>query len=258
MFMRKIIIIIIFLLSFLKSFSQEVSVRQSIEWKKTKSNRWKDYKLNKTPFLVITYQNKTKDAIYFKSGFKNFDFSYSFSACLTKSIKKININDYLNIRSNRNYMVDVFFFDWTNNWDVFEQNILERDIDIENYYLGEIYQNFYKDYKKQDKVYYIYGTNVLPLTEKNITGELKDYFIFLKPNESYSVKYDLTGFQILGGNYTFNYFMKQAEKYVKTTATWDEKEKKWINNIEYLPKKVNNYNLYTGEFITNDVKISFD
>jgi len=62
----------------------------------------------------------------------------------------------------------------------------------------------------------------------------------------------------LGGNYTFNYFMKQAEKYVKTTATWDEKEKKWINNIEYLPKKVNNYNLYTGEFITNDVKISFD
>lgn len=258
--MKKFIIIFLIGINF-SSISQNVVVKMEIQKEKTKSNRWRGYKSKETSFLVITYINNTNEPIYFRSGFKSFDFSFVGSICSYPNDKKEDINTFLGAERNRSFIVDIFPYTWSrfcNATDVKDIESLEMVSDLVNFYLGELYQKFYKDYRKQDKKYFTDNRTVLPLTEKNIFGELRGYFIFLKKGESYTVKYDLTGFQILGGDYTFNYFEKQSEKFVETTFSWDESQKTSVYKKEPLPQEVNGYKLYVGDIKTNEVNIKFD
>jgi hypothetical protein len=258
--MKKNIIVIIFLIGInFNSISQDVTVKMVIQKERTKSNRWRGYKSDETPFLLIKYINNTDEPIYFRSGFKNFDFSWNGLTYANQDEEKVNLNSYLGLKKNNNYTVDIFPFIWSSYCIVNNPNdtAIEKEEDFVNFYLGELYHKFYKDYKKQD-VLFIHNTNVVPLTESNILGRLKEYFIFLKKGESYIVKYDLTGFQILGGNYTFDYYNKQTENFVETTSSWDENQKKWIYKKEPLPLEVNGYKLYQGDIKINKVNVSFD
>lgn len=259
--MKKLFIIIFFIGISFNAISQDVTIKMAIQKEKTKSNRWREYKSKETQFLIITYMNNTNEPIYFRSGFKSFDFSFVGSICSNIREDKLDINRFLNLKKNSSYMVDIFPYTWSRfcaATDVKDIELLEKEDDFVNFYLGELYHKFYKDYKKQDKIFFINNKTVIPLTEKNIFGELRGYFIFLKKGKSYTAKYDLTGFQILGGNYTFNYFNKQSEKFVETIFSWDESQKTYIYKKEPLPLEVNGYKLYVGDIKTNEVSGNFD
>ena len=62
--MKNSLIILILLIYSNELLSQNISVKLSIEWKKTITNNWKNYKLKKTPFLNIEYVNDSNDSCY--------------------------------------------------------------------------------------------------------------------------------------------------------------------------------------------------
>lgn len=72
--------------------------------------------------------------------------------------------------------------------------VLNRD-------LHEIYHYLYKDYKfiATSSIFYNPDGANIAINQENIKTKLREYFIFLKPGEIYVDSYDLTGFNILGG-----------------------------------------------------------
>jgi len=102
-----------------------------------------------------------------------------------------------------------------------------------------------------------YSSNI---TQDTIISKFIDKFVFLKPGETYVDKYNLIGFQITGGTFTFQLDDTKSLDYVETEPI--DKEKLQIdgsNNYlrKQLPLKVGEYELFTGNFLTNKVIVYF-
>jgi hypothetical protein len=128
--------------------------------------------------------------------------------------------------------------------------------------LNEIYNVIYHRYypKAQEKIgkaqQYHYSTDV---TQDTIMNNSIDKFVFLKPGETYVDKYNLIGFQITGGTFTFQMDDTKSLDYVETEPVYEDESKIGIDNCvkKQLPKKVGEYELFTGDFLTNKVTVSF-
>jgi hypothetical protein len=84
-------------------------------------------------------------------------------------------------------------------------------------------------------------------------------FVFLKPGETFVDAYNLIGFQITGGTFTFQLDDTKSLDYVKTVPV--HKERNVNATVQYstqkLPEKVGIYELFKGDFLTNKATVQF-
>jgi hypothetical protein len=78
-------------------------------------------------------------------------------------------------------------------------------------------------------------------------------FVFLKPEESYTENYNLIGFYLIGGNYEF-YLPKH---YFVNYVYVDSLQIPILSQKMNLPKQINGYKLYSGDFKCNSVSVRF-
>ena len=99
------------------------------------------------------------------------------------------------------------------------------------------------------------------ITEDSIMNKAIDKFVFLKPGETYVDKYNLVGFQLIGGDFTFQLDNTRSLDYVETDPIYKEEEY-GISHVDHftkkqLPLKAGKYELFTGDFLTNKANVYF-
>jgi hypothetical protein len=119
---------------------------------------------------------------------------------------------------------------------------------IQDHYYPKIQKKIGKDGKEQT---YHYSSDI---TEDSIMNNSIDKFVFLKSGETCVDKYNLIGFQITGGTFTFQLDDTKSLDYVEVCKT-----EHTVNHylIKQLPKKVGEYELFSGEFFTNQIRVQF-
>ncbi len=75
--------------------------------------------------------------------------------------------------------------------------------------------------------------------------------------ETYIDTYNIYGFQLVRGNFTFYIDPSSLKNYVNTTPVWDKNQSKYIETKTMLPKLVGEYKLYSGNFNSNKITITF-
>jgi hypothetical protein len=81
--------------------------------------------------------------------------------------------------------------------------------------------------------------------------------VFLNPNETYSDSFNLIGFQYLGGTFSFKILPNTNKNYVVAEPYWDKTLEKWVYPEIMLPLKVGEYELYQGQFMSNELTVKF-
>jgi hypothetical protein len=99
----------------------------------------------------------------------------------------------------------------------------------------------------------------IDITQDTIMNNSIDKFVFLKPNETYVDKYNLIGFQITGGTFTFQLDDTRSLDYVETEPVYKDDNKFVIDHRvkKQLPLKVGEYELFTDEFLTSKTVVQF-
>jgi hypothetical protein len=85
--------------------------------------------------------------------------------------------------------------------------------------------------------------------ENIISGFIKDQFVFLKSGETYIDTYNLIGFKLVEGCFTFMIDSEDIKDYVIGIGQETEEFE--------LPAIVGEYSLYSGAFNTNKVTVCF-
>jgi hypothetical protein len=165
--------------------------------------------------------------------------------------------------TNRNFLVRIggmplYSSGWYVHSDTLDYNN-EEGIEIEfiNSDLADIYEYIYRsnNYEYIEKKTYF---SPLDVTPESILDTVKDQFVFLKPNEIYTDTYNLIGFKIVEGCFTFIINQNSFSNYVLIAPVWDNNQSCWVDQKMELPDKVSNYTLYSGDFISNKTEICFD
>ena len=95
------------------------------------------------------------------------------------------------------------------------------------------------------------------MTPDTIMSVDKEQFVFLKPNETHIDTYNLIGYKIVEGCFTFTFHKNTIENYVLYTEYYyDEIFRSKEIELE-LPSVVGEYQLYSGAFNTNKITICF-
>ena len=111
--------------------------------------------------------------------------------------------------------------------------------------LQEVYDYIYPHSKRNEHLDF----SKFGVTPEDILGFARNHFAFLKSGESYTDKYNLIGFKLVEGCFTFIINWNTFENYVVTIDDGIEELK--------LPSVVGEYRLYTGAFNTNNVTVCF-
>jgi hypothetical protein len=124
-----------------------------------------------------------------------------------------------------------------------------------------IYQGYYpkipsKIGKDGEEQWHHYLSDI---AQDTIMNNSIDKFVFLKPNETYIHKYNLIGFQITGGTFTFQLDDTKSLDYVETEPVYKDENKFLTDHYQrkQLPLKVAEYELFKGKFLTNKVTVQF-
>jgi hypothetical protein len=97
------------------------------------------------------------------------------------------------------------------------------------------------------------------MTPDTIMSADKDQFVFIKPNETHIDTYNLIGYKIVEGCFTFTFHKNTIENYVLYTEyyyDYDEIFRSKETELK-LPEIVGDYQLYSGKFNTNKVTVCF-
>jgi hypothetical protein len=271
--MRAKTLFLILALSFLRigiAFPQSISIELSVRWKKG-FDVFDENSVLYFPELVIMYRNSSDSSFYFK---KISDSHCGFPILPYGRLIQYPLDEYLNpnylkrARShydfvNQNYHVEIggansFVEGWIAMNDTANQP--EQMIDMVNGELADIYKyllqkeiNTCSDSSVQTKMYF----SLIDITPEKIIQDFKDKFIFLKGGETYDDTYNLIGFQVVRGCFTFSVKPDALKDDVKIEPYWDKENEKWEFKQVQLPEKVGAYLLYSGNFNTNDVTITF-
>lgn len=276
---HKLLSLILILSSVSLLHSQDISINLSIRWNEG------PYILNtdsivKYPELVVSYTNNSEDNLYFRkfshyrNGFSDFqyyeipDFNFynptededhdyreyckkhtNYRETIRKVIDNWQYKDekyYVIIR-----LPYVNYQDWEaindNVWDddEIETDFINKKLMIINDYLSDSIYGIIDD-RKQHKDYF----SESDITEDAIMDKTNDQFMFLKASESKEDIYNITCFDIVKGTYTF---VLDGKKFKDSIFTG------WCNGEHLpLPKKVGQYKLYSGEFSSNSVTVTFE
>jgi len=238
-------------------FSQCISVELSITWEMG-FNLFKKDSVMSIPILNITYRNycntnyyffkaSTNDRVWMGCGFHSNHYGTTeakraLSSCGSGTGEKFNV-----IMGGEPW--------YRTGWTAFNDTVdyTNSHFQFVNCSLNNIYEYFYppKDYSKYEKLlpFYFIPSNV---TIENILGFYNDQFVFLKPEETHIDTYNLIGFKLVEGCYTFLIAQDEIKDYVAG-----------INpdapgGLEIpLPSVVGEYQLYSGGFNTNKVTVCF-
>lgn len=263
---KYIIITIVLAFNIQYTFSQDVSIELSVNWKLNEHSFYKD-SIMCVPILNITYRNNSENNYYFlkisdnhkgcpiigRGGLLNYPVEeYLHPNYLKRANKHL---DY----SRKTYSViigqDILF---EKGWIIEDETDTNKikEIDFINDDLANIYEYLYKkqtnvisDSIEQVQLYY----DKLRLTSDEILKNT-DKFVFLKTGEYYTESYNLVGFELVKGSFIFYVDSDCLKDYVITGQSFDKG--KYIDIKTYLPKQVGKYKLYSGDFKTNKVIIT--
>lgn len=250
------------------TYSQCISIELSARWVKGYDVFQKD-SIICYPELIITYRNMSDTNYYFQ---KVSESRIGLPMLPIGHLLQYPIEEYLNPDylkrakmygkySGENYTVIFGGSSFSKGWIVVNDtsNIeVEQEIDLINDDLANIYEYIYREnYDKQRDSLNEYNTHytLSDTVPKLILDKFKDKFVFLRPGEIYTDTYNLVGFKLVKGCFTFN-IIPYLPAYVYTTI-WDKSQSKYIEVKIELPKVVGNYKLYSGSFNSNKIAITF-
>lgn len=257
--------IIFLLFSINQIFSQSLSIELSIQWRKDNQKLFDNVSIEFYPILNITYRNSSNTPYYFKKISENTfgipPIPWSSLAWNANSIFE-NAIEYQNY-SGKKFKVIIDGDPYRiMGWQVIYDTVnyyQDHSLEIINDDLADIY--FYvfqkQDFKncKDSVTSSAYKTN--EITEKGILTSLKDDFVFLKSEEIFIESYNLIGFNMVNGDFEFQIINDSLLGYVYTEPSWDKEKEMWVYGQAKLPAKVGEYQLFSGNFNTNSVKVKF-
>jgi len=242
-------------------FSQCISIELSVVWE-MRGDIFNEDSVVNTPILNITYRNNCSDNYYF------------FKVSPRKDVEPmvmcralVNYVDFdLRKRAkshgnyaNENFSVIIGKSPWYNKgWNIeggsaeyIEKSFFHRSVDLS---LQEIYDYLYskRHYKPAPLGFYNYFTSSFITPENIISDFLQDQFVFLKPFETHIDTYNLIGYKIVEGCFTFLIGQDEIKDYVVGRG------EEWGTTQEIeLPEIVGEYLRYSGAFNTNKVTVCF-
>ena len=148
---------------------------------------------------------------------------------------------------------------FSSGWKVIHDSLLQATeymLDRVNDNLADIYEYMYRSNNSEYKIKRIYFTPS-DLTPENILNVVNDQFVFLKPNEIYIDTYNLVGFKKVEGCFTFLINQSSFKDYVLIEPKWNDSLSRWEEQRMCLPDKIGEYQLYSGDFLTNRVMVDF-
>ena len=262
-------------------YGQGLSVELSIEWTRGsipfEVRKEGGYDSVLIPVLEVTYRNLSGRSVYLR---KLIDDSEDFPTLTSSSINStMDYADralkYIN-RAGNDYIVHI-----GRPWEILNDStdaLMEHEMDEINNDLFEIYsvlkiQHLLKEngIKKRLSCFRpdgnqvigyrearrLLGENVVMsnafeaevahLSEELILTKWSSEFLFLKDREVFTQKFDLIGFFLVAGNFNFQ---------MSNTKVLDHVVRQ--NQMIYLPKHVDGYELYEGTFYTSSVSIRID
>lgn len=248
--------------------SQSVSIELSAKWVKGYDIFKKD-SIIYFPELMITYRNISDTSFYFQ---KVSDSRYGLPSLPAAGLLQYPIEEFLNPNyfkrakmhgdyTGEHYKVEIGDNLFSKGWIAINDtcNIeVEHEIDMINSALQNIYEYIYREnYKPMDardefKLYY----TISDMVPEVILTKYKDKFVFLKPGESYTDTYNLIGFKLLKGSFTF-YIRPHLPPYVYTAPIWDSHQSQYVEGKALLPQIVGGYTLYSGNFYSNKITMTF-
>ncbi len=254
--MKNLLLLFAILFSSMHLFSQCISVELSILWERESH----PFSLNENDFCVpqlhITYRNNSDDAFYFlkvSQSVNNFP-----QLVRSGTLANYNPTQYGNY-SNMQFLVKLgasphYLDAWLVMPDTLDPN-KEHEIPTINDDLADIYGSLSNSYSGSlnEFITHYTASDILP---EVILDKYKDKFVFLRPGEIYTDTYNLVGFKLLEGCFTF-YISPYLPAYVYTTPIWDKNQSKFLEIKTALPKVVSEYKLYSGNFNSNKITITF-
>jgi hypothetical protein len=271
--MKYNIILQFFLLISIQLSAQYVSVEMSIEWKNELNFHFKELQdMNISPaYLNITYRNISNKSLYFSKLSRSRAGLPQIPLAVLINYGK-PVSSYEKFASCLNYFDEDYFVEiggypsFSAGWRIEYDSVNTEDAHVMalvNNDLTNIYQYIYEQYfieipdDTTETVKLRLYHDSLDITHDSIKNNSIDKFIYLKACESYTDTYNLIGFQITGGNFTFGLVNEVALDYVYTGSVWNESIKTWQQIPKQLPRKVGEYELFTGRFLTNQVRVRF-
>lgn len=256
--MKQFIWIILLIVSIAKLSAQDISIKLSIYWDKPIFKSFIEYDTIDHPYLRITYQNNTNKSVYLYDifdgniGIMRFPWAGSRSIFDMEKAASLHLNF-----TGEDYTIHSYM-----GWEAISDSTLasteeEYEMSIINSSLADIYQYIYEKNNLKSinpDTITILDRKASHYTREGIINYTKNQFIFLKPGEQFSKKYDLIGLMMVKGNFTFIMEKKKFPSYIETDLKLGEGEK---NTITYFPNKINGYKLYHGKFDINELKIEF-
>lgn len=259
--MKYIFLLTAILINSLELHSQCISVELSIHWA-SKKDLISMHNDSGTciPYLNITYRNNSNMSRYFLKASQSLKGYPKFVGReigkIDYSTKSTRYGKYSTSKYNITLGVSAHYL---NSWEVMPDSVdyfVEHATDPINDDLEFIYRKYFNDSTDTlKKIKTNYSSS--DITPSGILNRVKNKFVFLRPGEVYTDTYNLIGFKLLRGCFTFFISPKSFKKYVYTEPTWDNKKSKFINKRVTLPFQVGEYKLYSGNFYSNKVVISF-
>ena len=247
-------------------FSQCISIELSITWAMEYDIFQKDSTIS-VPTLNIIYRNNCETNYYFFKVSPRKDSMLSLVTC-TVLFQHHNPIDYLarathyRNYANQNFNVIMGHNPWYNaGWEVHSDPVgyhedyssVSISCDLQNIY-DYIYLINYNNYEIP-RDYLIAPLDVI--TPEQITSDfVKNQFVFLKHGEIHIDTYNLIGFKLVEGCFTFLIAKDEIENHVIGIQTDSISSQIMYPKLE-LPAIVGEYQLYSGAFNTNKVTVCF-
>jgi len=236
-------------------FPQCISIELSVIWEMKKDIFNEDSVVN-TPFLNIIYRSNCDTNYYF---FKVSPRKDGQSMVFYPGLLQYQDGDYIerakqygNYR-NLDFNVIMGKEPWGNaGWQIYRDTadfhkgyISKESINLclETIYTYLYAENITTEYSQLHSAF-----ETSDITPENILGNYQ--FVFLKPKEAHLDTYNLIGFKLVEGCFTFIIEKEIIEDYVLVHENFASKEVK-------LPIIVGEYQLYSGSFNTNKVTVCF-
>jgi len=252
----KILFITLFLLLQGKSvFTQCISIELSITWKLGYDIFNKDSVIN-IPMLNIIYRNNCDTNYYFfkisaKDGkhmvmcpaLRSFTNN---STPLSRAMAHDNYaNENFDVKIGRSPRNNIGWWIEGGNADYVRKYGIDHDIRC---CLHDIYEYFnFGRYDTSERLKHGYFQPSLFTPENILSGSVQYQFVFLKPGETHIDTYNLIGYKIVEGCFTFLISQDTIMSYVLGSDSIE---------IE-LPEIVGEYQLFSGAFNTNKITVCF-
>ena len=238
-----------------------MSIEFSIEWKEKLDFQFEEIEgYNIRPaFLCITYRNISDKPLYC---LKVTDGVYDLPIIMVllklplfnKGKKLLRSQKYYTFNYTVGFESNPFYYPGLS-WNIDDFNIHLVTDDYYNY----IYSFYYPSVEWENKVQLAHDP--LNITQDTIKNESLNKFVFLKPGEKHVDKFNLIGFQMAGGTITFQLNNTKSRDFVKIDCenmSSDETDNEYDLCVnKQLPLKVGEYELFTGNFLSNKVRVYF-